>query len=140
MLYNILLGIMIIDGLILGVVILLQSGKGGGLAAVGGGAAATDGVLAGRQATTLLTRSTWTTGGIFLFLALTLSILSSRQSAPQSITRPALQQSAMPVPVVNGGGGVALPGGSGGEAVPPPAGGGGAATPPDSGGTGPSDA
>ena len=85
--YGFLLGILVLDGLFLGVVILLQAGKGGGLAAMGGGAAATDGILGGRQATTMLTRATWTSGGIFMALALVLAIMSSRAQQPQSILR-----------------------------------------------------
>ena len=87
MLYGILLTVLILDGIFLSVVVLLQSGKGGGLAAMGGGAAATDGILGGRQATTMLTRATWTTGSVFMVLALVLSIMSSRAQLPQSILR-----------------------------------------------------
>ena len=92
MLYTTLLIILVLDGLFLGVVILLQSGKGGGLAAMGGGVSATEGVLGGRQATTVLTNATWTAGTIFMVLALVLSILSSRSQQPISI----LQQGAAP--------------------------------------------
>ena len=85
--YALLLAMLILDGIFLGVVVLLQSGKGGGLAAMGGGAAATDGILGGRQATTMLTRATWTTGGLFMLLSLVLSIMSSATQVPQSILR-----------------------------------------------------
>ena len=85
--YGLLLAILILDGIFLSVVVLLQSGKGGGLAAMGGGAAATDGILGGRQATTMLTRATWTTGSLFMLLSLVLSIMSSRATLPQSILR-----------------------------------------------------
>jgi len=85
--YGFLLTLLVLDGLFLGVVILLQSGKGGGLAAMGGGAAATEGILGGRQATTVLTRATWTGGSLFMVLALVLSIMSSRAQQPQSILR-----------------------------------------------------
>ena len=57
--FTFLVMLMLLDGLVLGVVVLLQSGKGGGLAAMGGGASPTEGILAGRQATTMLTRATW---------------------------------------------------------------------------------
>ena len=60
--YSFLLILLLLDGILLLTVVLLQSGKGGGLAAMGGGSTATDGMLAGRQATTVLTRTTWTTG------------------------------------------------------------------------------
>ena len=85
--YGILLAVLILDGIFLGVAVLLQSGKGGGLAAMGGGAAATDGILGGRQATTMLTRATWITGSTFMALSLVLSIMSSRAQLPQSILR-----------------------------------------------------
>ena len=85
--YGLLLAILILDGIFLCVVVLLQSGKGGGLAAMGGGAAATDGILGGRQATTMLTRASWTTGSVFMVLSLVLSIMSSRAQLPQSILR-----------------------------------------------------
>jgi preprotein translocase subunit SecG len=85
--YGFLLTLLVLDGIFLGVIVLLQSGKGGGLAAMGGGAAATEGVLGGRQAATVLTRATWTAGTAFMVLALVLSILSSRATGPQSILR-----------------------------------------------------
>ena len=83
--YSFLLIILLLDGILLSVVVLLQSGKGGGLAAMGGGSTATDGILAGRQATTVLTRTTWITGTVFMTLALVLSIMSSNNSQPESI-------------------------------------------------------
>jgi preprotein translocase subunit SecG len=101
--YNILLLILLLDGLFLSVVILLQSGKGGGLAAMGGGVTATEGILGGRQATTVLTRATWTAGGLFMALALVLSILSSRAQQPQSILLDDIQQTApAPEPLLPG--------------------------------------
>ena len=83
--YTFLLAVLVLDGVLLTVVILLQSGKGGGLAAMGGGSAPTEGILAGRQATTVLTRATWTGGTVFMVLALVLAIMSSRAQQPQSI-------------------------------------------------------
>ncbi len=112
--YAFLLTLLVLDGLFMGVVILLQSGKGGGLAAMGGGAAATEGILGGRQATTVLTRATWTAGGIFMFLALVLSILSSRAQQPQSILLNEIQQSApAPEPLLPGTPGETPPAGGG---------------------------
>jgi len=122
--YELLLTILVLDGLFLGVVILLQSGKGGGLAAMGGGAAATEGILGGRQATTVLTRATWTAGTVFMVLALVLAIMSSRAQQPQSILRQDVPASApAPEPLLPGVGDE--PGaGAGGEGQPliPPAG------------------
>ncbi len=53
-----------------------------------------DGILGGRQATTMLTRATWTTGGLFMLLSLVLSIMSSATQVPQSILRQDLAPAA----------------------------------------------
>ena len=118
--YGFLLAILVLDGLFLSVVILLQAGKGGGLAAVGGsGGTMTEGVLGGRQATTVLTRATWTSGTVFMVLALVLSIMSSRARAPESVIQ--IDQpvtTTAPEPVLPGLGGQApaneAPGGGAG--------------------------
>ena len=118
--YGFLLAILVLDGLFLAVVILLQSGKGGGLAAMGGGAAATDGILGGRQATTVLTRATWIAGGTFMALSLILSIMSSRSQQPQSILLDDLQQSApAPEPILPGVSDPSGETGSGGDVTDP---------------------
>lgn len=74
-------------------VVLLQSGKGGGLAAeFGGASSSTDSIMGGRQAATILTRASWIGGGLFLALAMLVTILSSRSStAPSSILRSEFQ-------------------------------------------------
>lgn len=115
--YGFLLTLIVLDGIFLSVVILLQAGKGGGLAAMGGGGAGTmtEGVLAGRQATTMLTRATWTAGTVFMVLALILSIMSSRAQQAQSVIEVDTPTSApAPEPV--------LPGVQGGDDEGAPAG------------------
>lgn len=97
--YLFLLTLLVLDGLFLGVVILLQAGKGGGLAAMGGGAAA-EGLLGGRQATSVLTRATWIGGGIFMALSLVLSILSARTATPTSVIRDEAAPAVAPAPVL----------------------------------------
>ncbi|MCL7984729.1 MAG: preprotein translocase subunit SecG [marine benthic group bacterium] len=74
-------------------IILLQSGKGGGLAAeFGGASSSTDSIMGGRQAATVLTRATWIGGAVFLALSLLLAILSTRTSGPaESILRSEFQ-------------------------------------------------
>ena len=99
MLYNFLLILLIIDGLVLAVSILLQAGQGGGLASMGGGS--TDLVLGGRQAVTILHKASWVTGGLFIFLALLLSIVASQRTVGQSDVQRQLRQQApiqQPVP------------------------------------------
>jgi protein translocase SecG subunit len=123
MLYNLLLVLLIIDGLILCAVVLLQAGQGGGLASLGGGT--TDLVLGGRQAVTILHKTSWISGVAFMVLALLLSIAASsravgetdvqrrlRQQAPaqQSVPVAPLQTTPAPPPVP----------GTTGTATPPP--------------------
>ncbi len=93
-----LLALLILDGLLMMVVVLLQSGKGDGLAAMGGAPMGTDSFIGGRQAATLLTKATWVTGGLFLGIAFLLSIMSSRQQQPQSVLRGEFQQQSAPAP------------------------------------------
>ncbi len=100
--YGLLLAALVLDGIFMTVIILLQSGKGGGLAAVGGGAAMTEGILGGRQANIVLTRATWTSGTIFMVLALVLSIMSSRARQPSSIIQVEAPVAAAPAPVLPG--------------------------------------
>jgi preprotein translocase subunit SecG len=91
--YTFLLSLLILDALILIPVVLLQSGKGGGLAAMGGGAG-TDTLFGNRHAVTLLTKLTWWTGGIFVALSFALAILSSRPESGGSVLRRELQGTA----------------------------------------------
>jgi preprotein translocase subunit SecG len=84
--YTFLLTILVIDALVLGAAILLQSGKGGGLAAsFGGASSSSDSVIGTRQAGNLLTKASWWCGGIFLGLSFVLQLMSSRSTAPQSV-------------------------------------------------------
>ena len=91
--FTLLLILLILDGLLLGVVVLLQSGKGGGLASMGGGAG-TETLIGGRQAATILTKTSWVCGGIFMGLAFILSIMSSRAAAPRSVLEREFRQGA----------------------------------------------
>jgi len=87
--YPFLIAVIALLAVLLVVIILIQSGKGGGLAAsFGGASSSTDSFMGGRQAATALTKMTWIGGGLFLFLALVLAVLSARPSAaPESILR-----------------------------------------------------
>jgi preprotein translocase subunit SecG len=84
--FNFLLTLLIIDSIVLIAAILLQSGKGNGLAAsFGGVSSSSDSLLGSRQAGNLLTRTSWWGGAIFLFLSFVLSMASARQRAPKSV-------------------------------------------------------
>jgi preprotein translocase subunit SecG len=86
MLYNFLLTLLILDCIVLVLAILLQSGKGTGLAASFGGASSSPDALIGiRQAGNLLTTISWWGGGIFLGLSFILQIMSTHTSAPRSV-------------------------------------------------------
>jgi preprotein translocase subunit SecG len=93
--FTFLLTLLIIDSIVLIAAILLQSGKGNGLAAsFGGVSSSADSLLGTRQAGNLLTKTSWWGGGIFLFLSLVLSLASSRQRAPKSVLDQAFQTPA----------------------------------------------
>ena len=86
MISTILIALLIVDSVILITAILLQAGKGGGLAAsFGGVTSSADSILGTRQAGNLLTKVSWWGGGIFLGLAFVLSLVSTNTNAPRSI-------------------------------------------------------
>ncbi|MEX2177878.1 MAG: preprotein translocase subunit SecG [Gemmatimonadaceae bacterium] len=96
MLSRILITLLIIDSIVLITAILLQAGKGGGLAAsFGGVSSSTESILGTRQAGNLLTKLSWWGGGLFLGLSFVLSLVAPRTSAPRSI----LDQTFAPPPV-----------------------------------------
>ena len=86
MIYNALVVILVLDALVLIATILLQAGKGSGLAAnFGGASSSSDAFIGIRQAGTILTKATWWCAGIFLGLAFVLQIMSTRAQAPKSV-------------------------------------------------------
>ncbi|MFO7892611.1 MAG: preprotein translocase subunit SecG [Longimicrobiales bacterium] len=103
--FGLLLTLLILDGILLMVIVLLQAGKGGGLAAMGGGSAGTESFMGGRQAATVLTKSTWVTGAIFLALAVVLSILSTRRQETTPLLQDEFQSTpTAPQPILPGAG------------------------------------
>src|SRR4051812_33480337 len=86
MLYKFLLTVLVLDCVIVVLAILLQSGKGSGLAASFGGASSSPDALIGiRQAGNLLTKISWWGGGVFLGLSFILQLMSTHTSAPRSV-------------------------------------------------------
>ena len=95
--FTFLLVLLVLDSVVLIAAILLQSGKGNGLAAsFGGVSSSADSLLGTRQAGNLLTRTSWWGGALFLFLSFVLSLASSRQRAPKSVLDQAFTQPAAP--------------------------------------------
>jgi preprotein translocase subunit SecG len=111
--FQFLLAILILDAFLLIVIVLLQAGKGGGLAAMGAAGAGTDSLFGSRQAATILTKATWWAGGTFLVLAFALSLVSGRTTQPASILRgvgttatpatPTPEPAAIPAPAEGAG-------------------------------------
>ncbi|HUU28620.1 MAG TPA: preprotein translocase subunit SecG [archaeon] len=79
------------------VVILLQAGKGGGLASAFGGSGTTDAVFGGRHAATFLGKATTVLGTIFLVSSFVLALLFSYSSGPRSVVQENLTGKPMPV-------------------------------------------
>ena len=97
--YTLLLVLLILDSIVLVTAILLQAGKGNGLAATFGGVSSSaDSLLGTRQAGNLLTKTSWWGGALFLFLSLVLSIASAHRRTPQSVLDQAFTQPAAPAP------------------------------------------
>jgi preprotein translocase subunit SecG len=77
----------VLIGLVLIVVVLLQAGKGGGLASAFGGAGGTDAVFGGRGAATFLSKFTTVLGTLFFVTSLSLAISSTRGPSPTAVPR-----------------------------------------------------
>ena len=103
MLYRLLLIVLILDSLVLIAAILLQAGKGSGLAANFGGASSSpDAFIGVRQAGTILTKATWWCAGIFLGLAFVLQVMSTRAQAPRSVLEKTFSNQPAPTPAPAG--------------------------------------
>ena len=82
MIYTFLLTLLVIDCIVVMLAILLQSGKGSGLAASFGGASSSpDALIEMRQAENIRTTISWWGGGILLGLCLILHSSCTRTSA-----------------------------------------------------------
>jgi preprotein translocase subunit SecG len=95
--FALILGIHIIVCFTLVITVLLQAGKGGGLAgAFGGGGGAGQTLFGGRGAATFLSKATTVLGIAFMTTSLVLALMSGSRSGPQSILREAAPGSAPP--------------------------------------------
>lgn len=102
-------------------VVLMQSGKGRGLAGAFGGGGGNQTLFGGRGAVDFLGKATWVLGALFLVTSLSLAIMSGGRAgsaAPQSLIKK--EAGAVPGGTAPGG---AIPGGTqpaptGGQALP----------------------
>jgi preprotein translocase subunit SecG len=102
--YAFLIVLLVFASVLLIVAVLLQSGKGGGLAATFGGVGTSpDSFFGTRQMGNVLTKASWYLGGSFLLLGFVLSLMSSRAVASRSVLdepsgSPAAAAPAAPTP------------------------------------------
>jgi preprotein translocase subunit SecG len=98
--YTFLVVLLVLASILLILAILLQSGKGGGLAATFGGVGTSpDSFFGTRQMGNVLTKSSWYLGGAFLLLGFVLSLMSSRAVTSRSVLdQPAGAQTAPAAP------------------------------------------
>ena len=96
--YTFLVVLLILASVLLICAILLQSGKGGGLAATFGGVGTSpDSFFGTRQMGNVLTKASWYLGGGFLLLGFVLSLMSSRAVTSRSVLdQPAGAQTTTP--------------------------------------------
>ncbi len=108
MLFGLLVAILALLSLVLILVVLLQSGKGGGLSGIGAGG--TTQILGARQAPDSLEKITWGLGAVFALLCILSSFVINRDSDVNVLdgvrteqTAPAPAAPATPAPVVPDG-------------------------------------
>ncbi len=101
--YSILLIIHLFLSIVLVVAILLQAGKGGGLAAAFGGGGPSETVFGGRGAATFLTKLTTVVGILFFVTSFSLALLSRHTEGPRSLIDREMQETtAEPQPYLPG--------------------------------------
>lgn len=75
-LFTVLMVVFVLDTILLVLAVLLQSGRGAGLAGALGGMAGAESAL-GTRATSTIAKITWALGGVFLFVCLTMAWMKS---------------------------------------------------------------
>ena len=116
MMFGFLLGVHLLVCIAMVLVVLLQSGKGGGLAgAFGGMGGAGQQLFGGRGAATFLSKATTALGISFMTTSLILALLSGSQGGSRSVLRDGPAPGTAPPPVsseplqIPGGGDITLP-------------------------------
>ena len=120
--FTLLVVIIAIIGLLMTLVVLLQSGKGGGLAGIAAGGA-TQSLLGTRTAPDILEKATWVLGTLFIILCVLTNFFIGGEEAGQSVIQqgdateqlpPTLPPvDAQPLPSNDGGAATTDPGDAG---------------------------
>jgi preprotein translocase subunit SecG len=113
--FTFLIVVITLIGALMVLVILLQSGKGGGLSGMMPGNATRD-VLGARQAPDVLERATWTLGTAFIVLCMLTSFVSGTEQQQSVIQQRSQQPSQQNEPAAPLGGGGQGGGGQGQQA------------------------
>lgn len=98
MMYTILIVLIAIIGVLMGAVVLLQSGKGSGLAGIAGGGGGSGGatqLLGARQAPDVLEKATWVLATLFIVLCIMTNFFVGGGEQRQSV----IQSQGQEVPV-----------------------------------------
>jgi preprotein translocase subunit SecG len=123
--FEFLIVVISIIGVLMTLGILLQSGKGGGLAGIASGGATTQ-ILGSRQAPDFLEKTTWTLGGLFIVLCILTTFTIDTDETTDSIIQ--TQTQTQPLVPSTPGSDAGAPTGtdagapSGSDATPPPSG------------------
>lgn len=99
MIYAIIVVIISLIGILLMGVVLLQSGKGGGLAGIAAGGAATQ-ILGSRQAPDILEKATWVLASAFIVLCILSNFFVGTSEQRDSVLQREVQQTPVEAPVI----------------------------------------
>lgn len=94
--YIFLIIVITVIAILMAIVVLLQSGKGGGLAGIASGGQTTQ-ILGARQAPDFLEKATWTLGAAFIVLCILANFFTNPTEAQRSI----IQQGGADAPIEN---------------------------------------
>jgi len=94
--YIFLVIVITIIALLMAIAVLLQSGKGGGLAGIAAGGQTTQ-ILGARQAPDFLEKATWTLGTVFIVLCILANFFANPSEAQRSI----IQEGGATAPIEN---------------------------------------
>lgn len=140
--FEFLIVVISIIGLLMTLGILLQSGKGGGLAGIAAGGATTQ-ILGSRQAPDFLEKTTWTLGSLFIILCILTTFTIDTGGTVESVIQRQTQGQTQPfvpnTPSSDGAAtddGAAGDGGAAGQSDADPDAGSGSSPPAESGTTG----